>query len=151
MTTNNGQYNGWYVPPQTLSNQANALSDTLLVIGTTMRLTRLVVTDDLGQWWVKDPLDAWMHQHPPSSPWEDTKRSNPMEDMRQVAGGESKRMRWHQYLGGLECPFCVGFWVGAAVLASYHILPRGLWRFAARALTLNEAAAHLGIKIGDFG
>jgi hypothetical protein len=114
-----------------------------------MRLTRLVVTDDLGQWWIKDPLDAYWH---PKFVRQD---KNP--DAEYGYDPAVFHQPWlarhvdHKYLGGLECPYCVGFWIGAAVLASYHILPRGLWRFAARALTLNEAAAHLGIKIGDFG
>jgi hypothetical protein len=132
-----------------------------------MRLTRLVVTDDLGQWWVKDPLDQWMHQHPKLS--DVTDHDHELREFRSFAnlpykkcticgeldGTTYPRVRFHRYLGGLECPYCVGFWIGAGVLASHSIAKRtgmiGLWRFAARALTLNEAAAHLGIKIGDFG
>lgn len=119
-----------------------SLTDTALILGATMRLTRLVVSDDLGQWWVKDPLDAWAHGHKRVT----SKESTTGESSYEVHTLAS----WHKYLSGLECPYCVGFWIGAGVLASYHLVPRGLWRFVASALTLNEVAAHLGVKIGDF-
>lgn len=99
------------------------LSDKALILGATMRLTRLVVADDLGQWWVKDPIDRLHH--------------------------EGKLHVDHKYLGGLECPFCVGYWIGAGVLVSYHLAPRRAWRFVAASLTLNEVAAHLGARLGD--
>jgi hypothetical protein len=120
------------------------LQDQVLAVGATMRLTRLVVTDDLGQWWVKDPIDRLFH---------------PREVGEQVDGGEpwagpiaqppQAPAHLHRYVGGLDCPFCVGFWIGAAVLVGYHVLPRGLWRFGTRALTLNEVAAHAGVRLND--
>jgi hypothetical protein len=116
------------------------LQDQVLAVGATMRLTRLVVTDDLGQWWVKDPIDRWMHGHERLA---DQGRDAEAMDL------PMDRMKYHRYVGGLDCPFCVGFWLGAAVLVGYHVLPRGLWRFGARALTLNEVAAHAGVRLND--
>ena len=97
--------------------------DAALVLGASMRLSRLVVSDDLGTWWVKEPLAKRVHTH-------------------------------EKYLSGLSCPFCWGFWSGVGVLGSYaltrkHPKARGAWRFVAAALTLNEVAAHLAIRLGD--
>lgn len=109
----------------------------LLTLGATMRLTRLIVADDIGQWWVKEPIDRaaakwWEHQcevygdYTPPQPW------------------------WWKYRSGLDCPFCVGFWIGAGVLASEQVWGESRWwRFLAGALTLNEVAAHLGAYLGD--
>lgn len=103
--------------------------DSGLVLGATMRLTRAVVSDDIGAWWVKDPLDRLHHE------------------------GRLGHLD-HKWLGGLECPYCVGFWIGAGVLATKHIAKAtglmGPWRFVTSALTLNEVAAHAGIALGDF-
>lgn len=111
-----------------------------------MRLTRAVVTDDIGQWWVKDPLDRWMHGHKAVTSEESTTGESSYE-VHTLAS-------WHKYLSGLECPYCIGFWIGAGVMASHALAKRtgllGPWRFVAGALALNEVAAHVGVKIGDF-
>jgi hypothetical protein len=125
--------------------------DVALITGLTMRLTRLVVSDDLGQWWLKDPLDRWLHAHPPSSPWEDAERSGPLEDMRRVAGGESHRMRWARYAEGADCPHCVSFHAAYLSLGSYllarrlHLLPA--WRFAAGTMSLSAVVGHVSARI----
>jgi hypothetical protein len=117
------------------------LTDTALIVGATMRLTRLVVTDDLGQWWIKDPLDRLYH---PSIDY------GPDEVHREVP---PRLVKGHRYLGGLDCPYCCGFWIGAGVIASHAIAKRvgmlGAWRFVASAFTLNEVAAHANVWIGD--
>src|SRR5262245_56805005 len=95
--------------------------DAALALGASMRLTRLVVTDDLGEWFVKEPVRRWTKDHP-------------------------RHLHWAE---GLDCPFCVGYWIGVAVLLGYHALPRGLWRFGCATLTLNEVAGHLAARLGD--
>lgn len=104
----------------------------LLVLGATVRLARAIVTDLVGEWWVKRPIDNAMnryaakHQGKPT-PW------------------------WWKYRSGLECPFCIGFWLGAVVLGTFMLWGSSpAWLFVAGALTLNEVAAHLGDLIGDF-
>lgn len=103
--------------------------DSALALGAAARLSRLVITDDIGQWWVKDPIDRAMDayaEHAEHEPW------------------------WWKYRSGLECPFCVGFWLGAGVLVSRAVLPKPLWRLGAGALALNYVASHLGSRLGDF-
>lgn len=109
--------------------------DAALVLGATMRLSRLVVSDDLGQWWIKDPLDKQFHPRPDGQP-------------------QRFHDRWHKYQSGLICPFCVGFWAGVGVLGTYALASKNrrthrAWRFVAATLALNEVAAHLAIRLGD--
>jgi hypothetical protein len=107
-------------------------STALLVLGSTMRLTRLVVTDDLGLWAIKGPAAHWAI----------------------TTDDPSRRTRRVQLVSGLSCPFCVGTWIGFGVLAITSVtgraplLARG-WRFVMAGLTLNEIAAHLGARLGD--
>jgi len=104
-------------------------TDAALVLGATMRLTRFVVVDDLGQWTIRDPIDKVLHEHESLTPY-------------------------HKYQAMLVCPWCVGTHVGWLVLGSYVLTgrskrARGAWRFGAGVLTLNYVAAHLGIRLGD--
>lgn len=110
------------------------LADLLLALGATLRLTRLVVTDDLGKWWLREPLDDWFHARP----------------------GSTRRMRFHHYLSGLECPHCVGFhaaWVTvlALMIAGGPGEAAAWWRIGAGILTLSWVAAHIGVRFGDAG
>lgn len=145
-------------------------SDLLLVTGATMRLTRVIVSDDIGQWWIKDPLDAWMHGHSARD------AAPTLPEVCSCAGafvtskgvhycprhGETPpasprdRMRFHKYLSGLECPACVGFWVGAGVLTTYALSKRNrralaAWRFIAGALALNVVVTETGKQIDYWG
>lgn len=115
--------------------------DFALAVGASARLSRLVITDDLGQWWIKQPIDDAMDRYAANE--------------RLLYGHEALEPWWWKYRSGLDCPFCVGFWLGAGVLvtgavAASHPRARSLWRFGAGALALNYVAAHLGSRLGDF-
>lgn len=116
------------------------MRDAVLVLGATMRLTRFVVTDTLGAWLIRDQVDAAMVRYE--------------EREYEAAENEGRDVRepwWWKYREGLECPWCVGFWIGVGVLGSYHLVGRGrAWQFVATALTLNEVSARLGTVLGDF-
>src|SRR6478736_2116088 len=100
------------------------LVDLLLTIGLTLRLTRLVTTDNLpGQWWIYGPLYKRVAMNP-------------------------RRGRWAKYLEGLTCPFCVGFWIGLAVLAVLWLVggpghAAEWYRWAAAAFALNYLVGHV--------
>lgn len=105
------------------------LIDTSLAVLAAARLSRLVITDDIGRWWIREPVDRAMDAYAETAeiePW------------------------WWKYRSGLECPFCVGFWLGGAVLVGHAALPRPMWRAAAGALALNYVASHIGARLGDF-
>jgi hypothetical protein len=102
--------------------------DLALLVLASLRLTRLVTEDSVpGQWWIYGPLykRAYSRRPPP---------------------------RWGRYLEGLTCPFCVGFWVGLAVLLSLLLVggPGGAaewWRWATGAFALNYVVGHVAKRL----
>jgi len=115
------------------------LIDIPLTILATARLSRLVITDDLGRWHIHEPVDRAMDAYAEREMWAAAN-----------VGQAPREPWWWRYRSGLDCPFCVGFWLGAAVLAAYPILPRPVWRAGTAALALNYTAAHLGARLGDY-
>ena len=113
--------------------------DLALAVGASARLSRLVITDDIGRWWVKEPVDRAMDAYAEREIWASAN-----------VGQDPREPWWWKYRSGLDCPFCVGFWLGAGVLASRAVLPEKVWRFGSGALALNYVAAHLGSRLGDF-
>lgn len=112
------------------------IKDLLLAFGASLRLTRLVVTDQMGEWYIKDPID----------------RS--MERFEETFTGDTEPW-WWKWRSGLDCPFCAGFHIGWITLLSGILVKdkprlRALWRFGAGALSMNYVAGHLGAKLGDF-
>lgn len=120
------------------------LPDLALATLAAARLSRLVITDDIGRWWIKEPIDRAMDAYAERELWASAN-----------VGQAPREPWWWRYRSGLDCPFCVGFWLGAGVLvtgavASRHPAPRAVWRLAAGSLALNYTAAHLGAHLGDF-
>lgn len=119
-----------------------------LVAIATARLTRFVTTDWLGEWTLVRPLKRWAvraespaHSGPRPPGWNPDDRDPDPDN-----GWRSKLAK------GLDCPFCVGFWIGAAVLlgevVTGRVRPlRGVWTFALAALGLNYAVGHLSSRI----
>lgn len=93
-----------------------------------MRLTRLIIADELGGWVLREPAEQWAWKREADS-----------------AGWRTK------LVDGLSCPFCVGFWVGAGVLGGQAVLGRSpAWRFLLTALALNEVAGRFTL-VEDYG
>lgn len=111
----------------------------LLLTLATARLTRLVVWDEIGQWWIKDPIDRAAEQW-----WHDR-----MTEALQTADGhvgvreiEPEQPWWWKYRSGLDCPYCVGFWLGAGVLALDAAAGESpVWRLTRDALAMNMIVA----------
>ncbi len=102
--------------------------DAVLIAGSTLRLTRFVVTDDLGDILIRTPVHDLAQRH---------------------GSREAQRLA-----DGIDCPFCIGQWIAFGVLASYSIAKRrpatlAAWRFVATGLTLNHAVAHLAVRLND--
>lgn len=120
------------------------LTTSLLAVGAAARLARLVITDDLGQWWVQQPVARAM------GTYATTEMVRAAEEDR-----EPVEPWWWKYESGLQCPWCIGFWLGTGVLvtgavADRHPTTRALWKLGAGALALNYVTAHLGARLGDF-
>lgn len=116
------------------------LLDLLLVAGATLRLTRLVLTDDLGKWLLRDPADRW------AARW--ARVIHP--------GGSSDNWRT-RLVSGLDCPFCVSFhvaWILIALTAGFRWIGDPWldgWRGLLFALTVSWLTAHVGVRMGDAG
>ena len=131
--------------------------DCLLALGLTARLTRFVVTDDLGGWWIREPAQRWANRHEPTVNGVPVHRA--VESGAVHADGPVPRGWRDKLVSGLDCPFCVGFWLAALVLASLAVvggpgadsLLAVVWRWVAAVFALNWVAAHLGARLGDAG
>lgn len=97
--------------------------DIALLLLATLRVTRFITTDSLGQWWFYAPLAKRVYRKTPPGTWSS------------------------RYLEGLTCPFCVGFWIGAVGIASLLVAggPGGAavwWRVLAGVFALNWVVGH---------
>lgn len=136
--------------------------DLALLLGFTLRLSRLVVTDDVGWWWFRLPARRWANRRELPDPTPDAVQSaygirgvdltypdRLLAEPRPVNGWRSK------LVSGLSCPFCVGFWLAALALASLLVawwvggFLLAAWRVVAGLFTLNWVAAHIGASLGD--
>lgn len=119
------------------------------------RLTRFVTSDSLGEWLAVAPAKrwAWRQERPLNlsggAIYEDPNRA----DATGAAKTPLAHWGWRSKLvSGLDCPFCVGFWIGALVLLGEVVtrrspLLRGVWTFALGALGLNYAVGHISSRI----
>ena len=97
------------------------LGGTVLALGAAARLTRFVVTDDLGEWWIKEPLRSKAAKLDP---------------------------RWDKYVEGLDCPYCVGFWATAAVMGSGAVLRwNRVWQFGAGVWAASYLVGHVSSRL----
>lgn len=104
--------------------------DLALLLGFALRLVRLVVADDVGEWLARGPA-------------------------RRAA---ERRGGWREKISdGLQCPFCVGFWLCVLALLSLVVAwdvggpLLAVWRFVAGAFALNWVVGHVGARLGDAG
>lgn len=121
---------------------AMRLSDVAIAALATARLTRFVVRDDLGKWWIKDPIDRAMDRYAE----------------REVARAEKEGRdvlvpRWWKYRSGLDCPWCAGFWIALGVLATMRPAPTAqvpIVRLGMQGLAMNYLTTQVGDRLGDY-
>ena len=125
-----------------------AVLDILLAAGLYLRLTRFVVTDDLGGWMIRHPLHRVLFRADPHETYVYS-----TVDIYQ--GQVLLRPPWQEKLNALvHCPWCIGFWIAGAVLLSLAAVggpgdAPDWWRWVAGWWTLNYVGAHLGARLGD--
>lgn len=117
-----------------MTHAAWIVADLLLLLGLTMRLTRLVTTDDLGRWWFTDRVYAA------------AKRT----DRKRMAARRS--LIWERYADGLYCPYCVGFWIGVSMILVLALVggpgdAAEPWRWIAAPFALNVLVGHLNARL----
>lgn len=116
-----------------------------LVVLATARLVRLVTEDSLGDWWVRRPVRQWAIDRTGGL---DGVEPEDFDD----AVGDPSRWSWRVKLAsGIDCRWCVGFWLGVLVLIGEALTAtralrwaRPLWTFALSALALNVVANAAG-------
>lgn len=105
------------------------LLDLSLLVLATLRVSRLVTTDNIpGQWWILGPL------------------------MKRAYGHGQPAPRWARYLDGLECPFCVGLWICLAAVLSLLLVggpgdAADWWRWLAAPFALNYVTGHVAKRL----
>ena len=119
-----------------------------LLVLAALRATRFVTTDWLGEWWLVRPAKRWavraespIHSGPRPPGWDPDDRDPDPDN-----GWRSKLVH------GLDCPFCVGFWIGLLVLVAEVRLGRvpgvrAVWRFGVSAFALNYVVGHVSSRI----
>lgn len=101
------------------------LGATVLTLGAAARITRFVTTDDLGEWWIKEPLRSKAAKLDP---------------------------RWDKYVEGLDCSFCVGFWATAAVMGAGSVLRwNRAWQWGAGVFAASYVVAHVSSRLDADG
>lgn len=108
-----------------------AFVDTCLLLGLTLRLSRLITGDHVGLWFVRGPASMWAQRHEPN--------------------GDGWRAKLQL---GLDCPFCIGFWLGGLALLSLWLAggpgdAAAWWRWSAGLFALNWAVGHIAGRMGD--
>lgn len=106
------------------------LLDVLLLLGLTARLSRLVTTDDIGVWWFQTPAKR----------------------LAMKADTPERRDKALDYAAGLECPYCVGFWIAVATTFSLWLAggpgdAADVWRWVAAVFTVNYVVAHTSSRM----
>lgn len=115
----------------------------------TARATRFITSDFLGEWTIAGPAKKWAHRHESHrEELEDMRRAeivgDPIPTPPAVQGWRSKLVK------GLDCPYCVGFWIGGAVLVIDAVLPRALrpaWKLLIGTAALNYVTGHISSRI----
>lgn len=137
-------------------------TDNLLAIGAALRLTRFVTQDWLGEWWIVRPLKRWAAPHE-AARREEIRRhlahlvpdEEPAEPVRTILADYDNGNPLSgpgRLVKGLDCPFCVGFWLvlgGLSVAAIVARRPalRGPFRLLAGALAANYVTGHISSRL----
>ena len=112
----------------------------------TARLTRFFTSDKLGEWLIVGRVKRWAAQiESPVTP----------PALGEVDPYPTPEPRWgwrSKLVSGLDCPYCVGMWIGLLVLIGQTIAPRipvvrTLWKFTIGALALNYLVGHVSSRI----
>lgn len=121
-----------------------------------MRLSRFITSDKLGDWLIVRPAQEWAIRHegaPTPEPEFVIREGVALTNPNYPGQAVDEENGWRSKLvSGLECPFCAGFWAGAALLAADMALPergaaRAVFTWGTRALALNYVAGHVSSRL----
>ena len=120
-----------------------------------LRATRFVTTDTLGEWTIVGPVKRWAARREAPARLRDDleerfeserEHAKPTANPPQQWGWRSKMVK------GLDCPFCVGFWITAlavvgAALANRGPRRRAAFQVAAGAFGANYLTGHVSSRL----
>lgn len=123
-----------------------------LIIGlATARLMRFMTTDTLGEWTVVGPLKMWAWRK------EGKTLQGQRDALAQLEAGDPVDTPpagngWRSKLvEGLDCPFCMGFWLGLVVLVASTLtrvpVIGPVVKLLGLGLALNYVAAHISSRV----
>ncbi|AWY06729.1 hypothetical protein HOT47_gp20 [Microbacterium phage Quhwah] len=153
-----------------MDNPVQNLARLGMIVLATARATRFITSDFLGEWTLVAPAKRWSAPYEneailrSQSEWQERDDENTSYDLYdgtlttdwlrgwhawyEVAGPLSKQARLTK---GLDCPFCVGFWIGGVILLGEATIGRSplrpLWRFGIGMLGLNYLVGHISSRI----
>lgn len=115
-------------------------------MGAAARLTRFVTSDKLGGWILVDPAKRWAWRYEERAMLRDNAPSDWENGV--MATWQAK------LVSGLDCPFCVGFWITLAVIVADKTLPeygptRTAFTTACSALAANYVIGHVSARLDD--
>jgi len=127
-----------------------------------LRATRLVTTDKLGGWLLEEPSKKWAAKHEGEA--KRRKYREFVEEYRKrgaevplydhwYSGEGDEPLSWQgKLVSGLDCPFCVGFWLGLLALIGEATLGRVpgvrvLWRLGVAAFAMNYVVGHVSHRL----
>lgn len=136
------------------------ITDVLLILLSTARATRFVTADSLGEWTLVIPAKKWATQIEGGSieslPEGEHFTSEEVRELHETTawvvepdpdlGPRSK------LVSGLDCPFCVGYWLGVLNVAAYALSRRSptalrAWKLWAGTMSLNYVTGHLSSRM----
>jgi hypothetical protein len=125
-------------------------SDLLLILGGALRLTHLITHDKIGEWAVVGPARKWARPYEEAAQSVAFKRGVTPDEIALIETGTLSPEG--KLFSGLECPWCVGFWIGGVVIIGTLTIGRlpivgTLWRIALGALSLNYVVGHVSSRI----
>lgn len=129
----------------------------VLVALASARATRFVTSDWLGEWTIGVRAKRWANYH--EAPAFGSLGALPIavreeQEMRLNSPVEPDNGWRSKLVHGLDCPFCVGFWIGGLVLAGEALtrltplrVLRPAWTFLLAMAGLNYVVGHVSSRI----
>ncbi|QGJ95237.1 hypothetical protein QDA11_gp17 [Microbacterium phage Jayden] len=137
-----------------MDNPVSKVAGWGLLLLATARATRFITSDMLGEWTVVGPLKRWAaRREVPADLRADLERRLDHERERdEPTANPPQKWGWRsKMVKGLDCPFCVGFWIGGVILLGEATIGRSplrpLWRFGIAMLGLNYLVGHISSRI----
>lgn len=141
-----------------MDNPVQNLARLGMILLATARATRFFTSDWLGEWTVAGPAKRWADQYEEAdrkAEWEAKRAAHngpypPYSQWGSDLDGQPRTWRG-KLVKGLDCPFCVGFWIGGVILLGEATIGRSplrpLWRFGIGMLGLNYLVGHISSRI----